>query len=246
MKYDSLRACVSGFYLSDYLRTRALAAIEKDKRPTTAVRPKVASVENTEIENPVLFERLRAWRYQKALEINKAVFVVFSQKTLYELVHYLPQDKHSLLKINGIGDAKAALYGDEIIEKIRTYCEENIIVPPDMTLQTSKSKSSKSAAAKQPKEDTREVTINLFKSGKTMPEIAIERGLALTTIEGHLSQLVAKGELDATKLIATEKLQEIVAYFKSTQDRTLSSAFAHFDGKYTYGELRIGYASTLF
>ncbi|MDR1814445.1 MAG: AAA family ATPase [Tannerella sp.] len=124
MKYDSLRACLSGFYLSDYLRARALAAIEKEKRPATATRPKVAPVENTEIENPVLFERLRMWRYQKALEINKVAFVIFSQKTLYELVHHLPQDKRSLLNINGIGDAKAALYGDEIIEIIKTYCKE--------------------------------------------------------------------------------------------------------------------------
>jgi len=124
MKYDSLQACVSGFNLSDLLRARALAAIEKEKRSATAPRPKVAPTEITDIENPVLFERLRVWRRNKAAESDCPAYIIFSQKALYELAHYLPKDKRSLLNINGIGEAKASLYGDEILEIIRSYCEE--------------------------------------------------------------------------------------------------------------------------
>jgi len=126
MKYDCLTTCLKGFVLSEYLHARALAAIEKDKPKKQ--RKQVAAAEITEIAHPVLFERLRKWRNQKAQEIDRAPFVIFSQKALYELVNRLPQDRRSLLKVHGIGEAKADSYGDEIIEIISAYCTEFGIV----------------------------------------------------------------------------------------------------------------------
>jgi len=122
MKYESLCACLSGFVLSDYLHARALAAIEKEKPKKQ--RQAVAAEAITDA-HPVLFERLRAWRHEQAQARNVPAYIIFSQKALYELINELPYDKKSLLKINGIGKAKAEQFGDKILEIIREYCDNN-------------------------------------------------------------------------------------------------------------------------
>jgi len=131
MKYETLRACLSGFFLSDYLHVRALAAIEKEKPKT---QRKVAAAEITEIAHPELFERLRMWRRDKALEMNMPAYIIFSQKALYELVYHLPTDKKALLQIHGIGKAKVEQFGAEIVEIIQNYCDENGMEQPEIPL----------------------------------------------------------------------------------------------------------------
>ncbi|MDR3250132.1 MAG: AAA family ATPase [Tannerella sp.] len=124
LKHDSMLACLSGFKLSEYLHARAIAAIQKDKPKEKRT---FTPAENGEIENPALFNRLRAWRTKKAEEIQKPAFTVFSQKTLYELVHFMPTDRKSLSQINGIGPAKIENYGKDIISIIMDYNKANEI-----------------------------------------------------------------------------------------------------------------------
>jgi hypothetical protein len=121
MKYDCLKACLSGFHLTEYLHAKALAAIEKEM-PKKQHTFSVESV--SEIPYPKLFERLRLWRSAKATEMNVPPYVIFSQKALYGLTQYLPTDRKSLLLINGIGQAKVEQYGADIIRIIREYCTE--------------------------------------------------------------------------------------------------------------------------
>jgi uncharacterized protein YpbB len=47
-------------------------------------------------------------------------------------------------------------------------------------------------------------SLELFKSGKPIEEIAEQRGLAVSTVQGHLAQFVLSGELEPQQLIAQE------------------------------------------
>ncbi|MDR1631283.1 MAG: HRDC domain-containing protein [Dysgonamonadaceae bacterium] len=131
IKYESLKACLNGFCLKDLLQAKATAAIEKAKPKETVKKetdnketaPTVV-LDNENISHPVLFNQLRLWRMARATELTVPAYVIFSQKALYELVHFLPTDKKSLLKINGIGEKKITQFGQEIIEIIQEYCEE--------------------------------------------------------------------------------------------------------------------------
>ena len=61
--------------------------------------------------------------------------------------------------------------------------------------------------------DTARESLTLFRSGKTVAEIAALRTLAPTTIEGHLSFYVYRGEVDIRALVSPEKqavIQETV------------------------------------
>ena len=120
IKYESLAACRSGFRLSPLLKAKAEAAIEKEK---PAESRKTVPVASEDITHPVLFSRLRAWRMEKSAEMNVPPYAVFSQKALYEMVHYLPMNRKDLLKMNGIGQKKLQQFGEEIMDIIREYCE---------------------------------------------------------------------------------------------------------------------------
>jgi ATP-dependent DNA helicase RecQ len=69
-----------------------------------------------------LFELLRAKRRELAASGNVPPYVIFSDKTLFEIASLYPQNHESLLKINGIGAHKIEKYGDILLLIINEYC----------------------------------------------------------------------------------------------------------------------------
>ena len=65
-----------------------------------------------------LFERLRAWRLEKAGEESVPAFVVFTDATLRALAEIQPRTERELLRVNGIGASKRERYGDEVLALI--------------------------------------------------------------------------------------------------------------------------------
>lgn len=65
--------------------------------------------------NSPLFEKLRQKRSEIAKENNVPAYVVFSDKTLLEMVHKKPQNKEEMLEISGVGEVKWERYGEEFI-----------------------------------------------------------------------------------------------------------------------------------
>ena len=63
---------------------------------------------------------------------------------------------------------------------------------------------------KVPKISTGEVTFNLFKTGKSIEEIAKERSLTPATIQGHLIPYMQKGEIKLNEVIDEEKAKTIL------------------------------------
>ncbi|RYF11928.1 MAG: helicase, partial [Flavobacteriales bacterium] len=59
---------------------------------------------------------------------------------------------------------------------------------------------------KKVKIDTKEVTLALFKEGKTPTEIAFERKMTKGTIEGHLAHYIVQNQIEAEKVIPKNRL----------------------------------------
>ena len=72
-------------------------------------------------EDAPLVDILRRWRKMKAEEIGKPAFYVFSQKTLMALAALAPRGMKELMEVPGIGKAKAAQFGAELLEVIAEY-----------------------------------------------------------------------------------------------------------------------------
>ncbi|KMQ70770.1 helix-turn-helix domain-containing protein [Chryseobacterium koreense] len=62
------------------------------------------------------------------------------------------------------------------------------------------------------------LTYQLFEDGKTIPEIAKERGLVTETIFGHLSKFASQGLLDLSRIFDKEKIKTFEKEFKKNHD----------------------------
>ncbi|WP_420385403.1 helix-turn-helix domain-containing protein [Roseivirga sp.] len=88
------------------------------------------------------------------------------------------------------------------------------------------------------KTPTREISFGLFKEGKSIAEIADERNLAYTTIEGHLCLYVETGEIKATELMDEQKLNNILSLI-TPETSSLTEIKSQLGDEYTYGEVKI-------
>ncbi len=62
-----------------------------------------------------LYERLRAWRTERAGEEHVPAYVVFTDATLQAIAEIKPVDAPALLRISGIGAGKMTKYGDDVL-----------------------------------------------------------------------------------------------------------------------------------
>ena len=58
--------------------------------------------------------------------------------------------------------------------------------------------------------DTEKVTLELFKKGKSVPEIAYERNLAFSTIFEHMRKLAANGYVSSSEFVEDDKINKIL------------------------------------
>ncbi len=90
--------------------------------------------------------------------------------------------------------------------------------------------------------DTKKVSFDLYKSGKTIEEIASERKMVQMTIEGHLAHFAGLGMIDVKLFVEEEKMKNIITVSK-TLDTTLFGPIKQSLGdEYSYSEIRFAMA----
>ncbi len=67
----------------------------------------------------VLFQKLRALRLDIARELGKPPYIVFSDKTLRDMVRVKPITDDQFLAVNGVGESKLEQYGERFMAAIR-------------------------------------------------------------------------------------------------------------------------------
>ena len=88
---------------------RAARAARSPRRTAPADLPAAAS--------PV-FEQLRAWRAAAAKEQGVPAYVIFHDATLRQIATERPSTLAGLAKVNGVGEAKLAKYGQQILDTL--------------------------------------------------------------------------------------------------------------------------------
>ena len=190
-----------------------------------------------EVYDAKLFEILKALRKRISEETHVPPFIVFSDTSLKQMATYFPTSEDQMLKISGVGYSKFDKYGNRFLETIRPYVSENNITPKEIPIETPKKKSSVESS---PKVNTAEISYNLFKQGKSIKEIAEERGFVTTTIETHLLKYFENGEnMDLSKYIHSNYEQDIynaIDTYGAEKLRVLKDALpegvSYFDIKY--------------
>lgn len=127
--------------------------------------------------------------------------------------------------------------------------EKVFAVPGKLDFTAKKAKSTKTKTAvkkeKAPKVDTKEVSLELHKEGKTIAEIARDRKMVVGTIEGHLAYYVAKQEIAAKDIIGSKKLDKILKTIRELKTMQMNPIREHLGRDYSFGEIKIGLAAYL-
>ena len=197
-----------------------------------------ATIKSTNIPNVELYDTLRRWRDITIKDEGLAIYMVANQATLKEISTYLPLSKKDLLQITGFGKAKVDKYGDDIIDAVESYCSRNNI-ETNMPAKLGNLKKERKPKSTELKVDTKKVTYDLYKQGKSTDEIAKERNFTVATIEGHLAYYIGLGDLDINDLITKEKQQKIkdaVAIHGALSHKTLID---NLPKSISYGEIKM-------
>ncbi len=214
-----------GFSSELYLKLRAQAALQNIKEP------KSKKEYDDTTEHPELFNTLKEYRMSVAKAEDKLAFQIFSQQTLYEMCRYFPISDQHLKNIHGMGKIRIEKYGKAIATIINDYVEINNITIPDIIVKKKKTSQQKGASQKQ--------SLELFDKGMTVAEIAKNRSLVESTIEGHLASYIPTGEINITQLIPEQKCKELEKAMQGLEYEGLGDLKTQLENEYSYGELKI-------
>ncbi len=94
--------------------------------------------------------------------------------------------------------------------------------------------------------DTHKETLLLFKNGLSPPEIAERRGFVLSTIYGHLADLIAKGEIKAVDCVSEEIIKIVLKAKENYVGSSLKELKEMLPFEITYEEIKIVLAGQKF
>jgi uncharacterized protein YpbB len=94
-------------------------------------------------------------------------------------------------------------------------------------------------ATQSKKNDSKEITINMFKAGKSIAEIAAERGFAASTIESHLIMYIEIGELDIKDFVTQNYIDAIEDFLSQNPTAGLNDVKAALPDQITYNEINL-------
>lgn len=242
-KLAGVMSCRDGFTPDRYLRSLSAAAMEENAPRT---KTETITYSQADVGYPELFEALRQWRKQQAEEAGVPLYQVMHQKTLVQIAIHLPDTLASLKQIKGIGTRLASKYGQDLTAIVADYRRrhgiEEVVLPEISTSaqpHESQVTPEKKKRKKKKKNETQKISFELFDQGLTIPQIAAQRELAATTIEGHLAWFVSRGELDIGRLVPKEKQQAIQQMISDMPDAPLSELKTVLGDDYSYGEIKL-------
>ncbi|WP_179319163.1 helix-turn-helix domain-containing protein [Winogradskyella helgolandensis] len=217
-----------GFNSQEFLSLRAKSVFLAKNKPKKTRKSVVDGTTNVE-----LFELLRELRNDIANREDLIHYQIFNQKSLYAMCEILPISKTELLEIHGMGKTRIEKYGDQILGVIKAYCDENdIAFSDDVSV-------FEELEPKKKKGDTKKISLDLFKAGKSIDQIALERELNSNTIFGHLASFTSSGEIKVTDLMSKANYLELKKVIPTKTFETLSDLKHQIDDKFTFGEIRL-------
>jgi len=191
-KWDKCDACdVCGSAAEWMVKSPAVAPSAAAGRKRLPLQPLAAAAAGTEAEE--LRDYMREWRRAAAKEKNVPAYIVLHDSSLEEICRRPPKFYAQLLEIPGIGERKAEIYGQPILdalEKFRQGCRAG-------------------GAERRPK--PADETLHLLSEGRTLEEIAQIRGRQLSTVVSAVANLLESGQVEFQSGWVSPEKQSVIA-----------------------------------
>ena len=197
----------------------------------TSKKKRISSEKLLENFDEDLFEKLRELRYKLSQERDLAPFMVFHDSTLREMASYFPGDMESMLMIKGVGEKKYQNYGQQFLDIIEKYSENNNIISE---------KTEKIEITREDLKDRYQETYNSYLEGLSLSEIADKRNFTESTIAEHLSRCEKNGKtVDWNRFINPEKEEQILSTINRIGLEKLKPIKEALPDDYTYTDIKL-------
>ena len=211
--------------------------------PTSAAGPAALACDEP------LLDALRRLRKALADARDVPAFVIFSDVALRQMAREYPTDAAAFRRINGVGDRKLAELGaafmGAIAEHVAAHGQKRWDeAPRDGAASGPRPRSPGEASAPppgaKPFNDTARETLRRLREGASVDAIAAGRGLAASTIWGHLAAALEAGEaLDLDLLLTTEQQRRVAEVFKELGTENLTGVVERLGAGFSYGQVRL-------
>lgn len=206
--------------------------------PIVITRPRldneILMFQSSSSPSPLLLQELKSVRRTLASAEGVPAFVVLSDASLEELATYLPLTLNDLVNIAGFGEIKIRKYGNAFLEALVKFSMDHN-VETKMHL-----KAPKIIRRENVEQDTstKQLTLKLFTEGLTIAQIADQRKLSLSTIEGHIAFYIKAGRISVRQVMDEDRLNTIKKTVQSVGDKTLTPIKLALGDNYSYSEIR--------
>ncbi len=163
-----------------------------------------------------LWEALRARRQELAREQGVPPYVIFHDATLMAMMEYRPRTLEQMSRISGVGERKLEAYGEAFLQVLAEHEESPAT------------------------SDSATESLELFRLGFSVEDIARRRGLKPSTIYGHMARWIEQGVIELKDVIALEdelvvRIEELM--LEQGGDIRLGPVQEALDGMLDYGIL---------
>ena len=203
------------------LRGEQQLILRKDIKPEKTKSGKKSAGRSTDSRdgNAALWDALRAKRREIADAQDVPPYVIFHDATLMAMLEARPINRKQMALLSGVGVRKLELYGDQFLAVISEHAVDHAV--PDTVMES----------------------VELFKLGYSVQQLAQKRELKEDTIYNHLSQALEQGQLvlkDVVELPEQDikRIEEAILSLPKEQQNALKPVYELFDGQYSYGVLR--------
>jgi ATP-dependent DNA helicase RecQ len=192
-KWQTCSACDVCGSTAEWLvkSTPEKAAVWKKRTPAQPAPAAALSAGDPDAEE--LREFLRQWRRGISKEKNVPAYIVLHDSSLDEICRRQPRFFAELLDIPGIGERKAELYGNDILDALKKF------------------RDGQRATWTQREAKPADETLRLLNEGKTLAEIAQLRGRQLSTIVSAVAKFLEAGLVDFQPAWVSPERQSIIA-----------------------------------
>lgn len=196
-------------------------------------------------EEEALFRHLRMLRKRLADEQGVPPYVIFADASLRAMAQERPQTLRHFSLIPGVGKRKLEAYYTLFTDEIRVYCEAHNLElgqePPESEPEPKPEKPQRpKKEPPPPRVHPREITLEQFRQGMSVEEIAQERGVTIGTIYSHLVENIGEGEtIDVFRIVPAERFDTIAAALAHVGDEMLKPVREYLGEAYSYEEIRL-------
>ncbi len=219
-KWEGCDACDVCGSVAEWLVKSAPSGKSVASGKRRALLPAVAPAAGPEAEE--LREYLREWRRRMAKEKSVPAYIVLHDSSLEEICRRQPKFFAELLEIPGIGERKAELHGQEILNALEKFRHGG------------------RASATESQAKPADETLRWLGEGRTLEEIAQTRGRQVSTIVSAVANLLETGQVEfQTGWVSTEKQSIIAAACVKVGMDRLKALKDMLPPEITYDEIRL-------